>query len=62
MKYLNNQLAAGSAVVFVPLVDGRVLYDTLHDHTHPVGVTYAQLYVGCVWSQTNFSYSVFYCH
>ena len=25
-------------------VDGRVLYDSLHDKMHPAGITYAHLY------------------
>lgn len=42
-------LPAGSQVVLIPLVDGRILYDTMHDRIHPIGetnkdVTYADLY------------------
>jgi acyloxyacyl hydrolase len=42
-------LPAGSMIVLVPLVDGRILYDTMHARIHPVGktnndVTYADLY------------------
>ena len=44
LQYMEPLLPAGSAVLFMPLVDGRVLYDTLHAATHPIGVTYADLY------------------
>eukprot|EP00331_Platyophrya_macrostoma_P031901 CAMPEP_0176434518 /NCGR_PEP_ID=MMETSP0127-20121128/16730_1 /TAXON_ID=938130 /ORGANISM="Platyophrya macrostoma, Strain WH" /LENGTH=518 /DNA_ID=CAMNT_0017817281 /DNA_START=239 /DNA_END=1796 /DNA_ORIENTATION=- len=42
-------LPAGSHVVLVPLVDGRILYDTMHARIHPIGstnhdVTYTQIY------------------
>lgn len=42
-------LPAGSQVVLIPLVDGRILYDTMHNRIHPIGetnkdVTYADLY------------------
>jgi acyloxyacyl hydrolase len=45
LQYMEPLLPAGSAVLFMPLVDGRVLYDTLHDKLHPVGVTYSDLCV-----------------
>ena len=44
LKYLDTQLSPGSAVFFAPLVDGRLLYNTLSQRQHPVGVTYAHLY------------------
>jgi acyloxyacyl hydrolase len=42
-------LPAGSHVVLIPLVDGRILYDTMHARIHPIGstnndVTYEQFY------------------
>jgi acyloxyacyl hydrolase len=45
LQYMDTQLAAGSAVLFAPLVDGRVLFNTLHNHTHPAGVLYSDLCV-----------------
>ena len=37
MNYLNeNVLPAGSHVVFIGLVDGRILFNALHDKIHPV--------------------------
>jgi acyloxyacyl hydrolase len=44
LQYMEPLLPAGSAVLFMPLVDGRVLYNTLHDKQHPIGVTYSDLY------------------
>ena len=49
LTYLDQHIAPGSWVLAMGLVDGRVLYDTLSDKTHPVGslhddVTYAQVY------------------
>jgi len=42
-------LPSGSIIVLVPLVDGRILYDTMSQRIHPVGktnndVTYENLY------------------
>lgn len=46
---LDNQLPKGSHVFLVGLVDGRVLFDAMHDRIHPLGqlrgdVTYAKFY------------------
>ena len=48
-KYLDTVLPKGSVVFVSGLVDGRILYDSLHDRIHPVGslrhdVTYTQMY------------------
>lgn len=58
-EYLNNvvsaiysadsRLPSGSMIVLVPLVDGRILYDEMHNRIHPIGktnndVTYTDLY------------------
>lgn len=42
-------LPPNSHIVLVPLVDGRILYDNMHDRIHPIGwtnkdVTYTDLY------------------
>ncbi len=49
LRYVDSIVAPGSVVIGVGLVDGRVLFDTLHNQIHPVGsyrndVTYAQMY------------------
>ena len=49
LKYVDSIVAPGSVVIALGLVDGRILYDTLHDHIHPIGslrndVTYANFY------------------
>ncbi len=49
LRYVDSIVASGSVVIGVGLVDGRVLYNTLHDQIHPIGsyrndVTYAQMY------------------
>ncbi|RNF08944.1 putative GPI inositol deacylase precursor [Trypanosoma conorhini] len=60
-------LPAGSHVLISPVADGRVLYDEMHNRTHPIGslhqdVTYANFYdfLNCVevspcwgWLNTN---------
>lgn len=57
MKILNTldtQLPPGSHVVMIGLVDGRLLFDVLHDKPHPLGggVTYTELYdfLNCVYA------------
>ena len=49
MSSLDKILPNGSHVAMIGLADGRVLYDTMHNRTHPIGklrndVTYATLY------------------
>ncbi|NWX15855.1 AOAH hydrolase, partial [Aegotheles bennettii] len=49
LRYLDSHLPNGSHVILTGLVDGRFLWDNLHDRYHPLGqlnrdVTYRQLY------------------
>jgi len=44
LKFLDTVVPAGSHLVTVGLADGRVLYETLHDRIHPLGVTYPDVY------------------
>lgn len=49
LQYLDTQLPKGSHVLLVGLVDGRFLWDNLHNRYHPLGqlnkdITYEQLY------------------
>lgn len=49
LTYLDTVLPAGSSVVLVGLVDGRILYDSMATRIHPIGrlhqdVTYADVY------------------
>eukprot|EP01100_Stratorugosa_tubuloviscum_P002210 TRINITY_DN1504_c0_g3_i1.p1 TRINITY_DN1504_c0_g3~~TRINITY_DN1504_c0_g3_i1.p1 ORF type:complete len:593 (-),score=260.92 TRINITY_DN1504_c0_g3_i1:118-1896(-) len=49
LDYLDTKLPMGSHVVFLGLVDGRVLWDTMNARIHPIGiwrqdVTYTNLY------------------
>lgn len=44
LEYLDTQLPSGSHVVFLPLAEGELLFDTLKDDLHPIGVTYADFY------------------
>eukprot|EP01113_Clastostelium_recurvatum_P016099 TRINITY_DN19144_c0_g1_i1.p1 TRINITY_DN19144_c0_g1~~TRINITY_DN19144_c0_g1_i1.p1 ORF type:complete len:554 (+),score=143.51 TRINITY_DN19144_c0_g1_i1:31-1662(+) len=44
MQWLDTVLPAGSHVVMIGVVDGRILWDTLHNRTHPVGVSYETVY------------------
>jgi len=46
---LDKQLPDGSHIVFVGMVDGRLLYNSMHNRIHPIGslrrdVTYSQFY------------------
>jgi len=46
---LDPRLPKGTKVVLIGLVDGRILYDSMHDKIHPIGstnqdVTYATFY------------------
>lgn len=48
-QYVDSKVAPGSVLVVFGLVDGRILYNTLHNRTHPIGslhkdVTYSQVY------------------
>ncbi|OXB54641.1 hypothetical protein ASZ78_001808 [Callipepla squamata] len=49
LRYLDSQLPNSSHVILTGLVDGRFLWDNLHNRYHPLGqlnrdVTYSQLY------------------
>lgn len=44
LQYLDTQLPAGSHVIFEPLADGLVLYNYMHNRTHPIGVPYSDVY------------------
>ncbi|NXK98763.1 AOAH hydrolase, partial [Formicarius rufipectus] len=49
LRYLDSRLPKGSHVILTGLVDGRFLWDNLHDRYHPLGqlnrdVTYSQIY------------------
>lgn len=39
LAVLDTTLPKGSHVAFLGLVDGRVLFDTTHTLTHPLGIT-----------------------
>ncbi|XP_064025799.1 acyloxyacyl hydrolase isoform X2 [Pogoniulus pusillus] len=49
LRYLDSRLPSGSHLILTGLVDGRFLWDHLHDRYHPLGqlnrdVTYSQVY------------------
>ena len=49
LRQADATVPAGTKVLLIPLVDGRILYDTMHARTHPIGetnkdVTYTALY------------------
>jgi acyloxyacyl hydrolase len=44
LKVFEEKLPKGSHVVFVGLVDGRILWNNLHNLKHPLGATYSQVY------------------
>lgn len=48
-QYVDSKVAPGSVLIAYGLVDGRILYNTLHNRIHPLGslhndVTYSQVY------------------
>jgi len=49
LDFLEATIPAGSHVVFLPLADGRVLYDATSNMTHPLGVPFPAVYdfLGC---------------
>eukprot|EP01113_Clastostelium_recurvatum_P025116 TRINITY_DN3018_c0_g1_i3.p1 TRINITY_DN3018_c0_g1~~TRINITY_DN3018_c0_g1_i3.p1 ORF type:complete len:551 (-),score=134.63 TRINITY_DN3018_c0_g1_i3:319-1971(-) len=46
LNTLDTKLPSGSHVLFMGLVDGRILWDTMNNLTHPIGrnITYAKIY------------------
>lgn len=44
LQYLDERLPPRSFVIFVGLVDGRVLFDAMKDEPHPFGTSYPNLY------------------
>jgi acyloxyacyl hydrolase len=44
LEALDKKLPKGSFVVLVGLVDGRVLFNTMHARQHPIGNTYEEVY------------------
>jgi len=55
LAYLDEHLAAGSHVMTIGLVDGRVLYNAMHAREHPIGagVTYSDFYDALNCWETN---------
>eukprot|EP00762_Andalucia_godoyi_P006458 ANDGO_02850.mRNA.1 hypothetical protein DICPUDRAFT_153563 len=62
LNWLDTKLPSGSSVILIGLVDGRILWDTMHARTHPIGVTYEDVYsyLNCLsispcrgWMNTN---------
>lgn len=41
---LDAKLPVGSHVIVLGLATGTILWDSLHDRTHPLGVTYETFY------------------
>jgi len=51
MQFLDQSIPMGSHVFFIGLDNGEVIYDVMHNQTHPLfGVTYERLWmwVGCL--------------
>lgn len=44
LKALDKKMAPGSKVVITGLVDGRILWDTMNNRMHPLGMTYSAFY------------------
>lgn len=50
---LQPKLAPGSFVLLIGLVDGRVLWDAMHERQHPIGATYPEVYDYLTCNQCN---------
>lgn len=44
LTQLNSVAPAGSKILLSGLVDGRILWDTLYNRLHPLGMTYENFY------------------
>ena len=44
LNYLDETVPAGSHLMIFGLANGKLLYDNLHNSTHPLNVTYEQVY------------------
>ena len=44
LEYLDTVLPMGSHVMMVGVAHGSVLYDTMHNRTHPIGTQYENMY------------------
>lgn len=44
LDYIEKTVPAGSHLIMLGLGDGDVLYDNLHADTHPLNVTYGNVY------------------
>jgi acyloxyacyl hydrolase len=44
LDYLDSKVPAGSHLIILGLGDGDLLYENLHDSTHPLNVTYSDVY------------------
>ena len=44
LNYLDETVPAGSHLMIFGLANGKLLYDNLHNWTHPLNVTYEQVY------------------
>ncbi len=53
LAYLDATLPAGSHVAFLGLVDGRVLYESTSTETHPLGLSYPEVYDALNCNQCN---------
>lgn len=45
LEAFDKKVPAGSKLLMIGLADGRILYQTMHNQPHPLGITYADLYV-----------------
>jgi acyloxyacyl hydrolase len=44
LYYLDTVLPKGSHIIFIGLANGLILWDSLHNRTHPIGATYEEVY------------------
>ena len=50
---MDSRLPKGTKVVTIGLVDGRILYDSMHDRIHPVGSTNKDVKYGDFYDYLN---------
>lgn len=44
LNYLDEKVPSGSHLIILGLADGDVLYDNLHNATHPLNITFETFY------------------
>ena len=52
-RYVDSKVAPGSVLIATGLVDGRILYDSLHDRVHPIGSLHGDVIYSTMYDYLN---------